>query len=85
MKKILVCIACLCIAAIFTSCGNKQVWDTTYTYDTAIISLPDGSIVSGKVQSWRDYKDGEQLQIKIDGKYYLVNSVNAVLIAEEDE
>lgn len=64
-----------------TGC-NRQVIDTTFSYDKAILALPDGSIVSGKIESWKDYDDGDQIQVKIDGTTYLVHSVNIVLIKE---
>lgn len=59
-----------------TGC-NRQVIDTTFSYDNAILALPDGSVVSGKIESWKDYDDGDQIQVKIDGTTYLVHSVNA--------
>lgn len=62
-------------------CGNRQVFDTTFTFDKAIIELPNGEVVSGEVQSWKDY-EGDQLQVKVDGKTYLVHSSNVVLISE---
>lgn len=43
---------------------------------------PDGSVISGKIESWKDYDDGDQIQVKIDGTTYLVHSVNIVLIKE---
>ena len=61
---------------------NKQLIDTTYSFDRAIISLPNGEIVEGKVQSWKDFDDGDQVQVKINEKTYLVHSINAVLISE---
>lgn len=61
---------------------NKTLIDLTYAYDTAIIKLPNGDIVQGRVESWTDYKDGDQLQIKVNGKVYLVHSANVVLIKE---
>lgn len=61
---------------------NKQILDTTYSYEKAIIYLPNGETIEGKVDSWTDYEDGDQLQIKIDGKNYLVHSSNCVLISE---
>lgn len=64
-----------------TGC-NRQVIDTTFSYDKAILALPDGSIVSGKIESWKDYDDGDQIQVKIDGTTYLVHSVNIALIKE---
>ena len=53
----------------------------TYTFDRAIIELPNGEIIDGKITSWRDF-DGDQIQVKIDGKTYLVHSSDIVMIAE---
>ena len=61
---------------------NKQMVDLTYSYEYAIIGLPNGEVVEGKVTSWTDYEDGDQLQVKIDGKTYLVHSSNVVLISK---
>ena len=61
---------------------NKQLIDTTYSFDRAIISLPNGEIVEGKIQSWKDFDDGDQVQVKINEKTYLVHSMNVVLISE---
>lgn len=81
MRKIL-CLACACIMALaLCSCGNKQFFDTTYTFDKAIVSLPDGSVVEGKVSSWNDY-EGDQIQVVIDGTTYLVHAANVALIAD---
>lgn len=83
MKKILVAILLLASMVLaFSSCGNKQVFDTTYTFDKAIITLPNGQIIEGKIDSWRDYDDGDQIQVKINGTVYLVHSSNVVLIEE---
>lgn len=69
------------VVCVLTGC-NKQVFDTTYSYERAIISLPNGEVIDGKVQSWTDFADGDQIQVKIDGKQYLVHSKNVVLISE---
>jgi len=67
------------ILVIFVLSGcNRQVFDN-YQYDYAIIRLPSGDIIEGTVESWKDYEDGDQLQIKIDGINYLVHSSNVVL------
>lgn len=71
----------LLILVCATGC-NKQVLDLTYKYDQAIISLPNGEIVDGKISSWKDYADGDQIQVKINGKTYLVHSEDIVLISE---
>ena len=85
MKKIiailLVAVIALSMALITTGC-NKQLVDLTYSYEYAIIGLPNGETVEGKVSSWTDYEDGDQLQVKIDGKTYLVHSSNVVLISK---
>ena len=85
MKKIiailLVAVVALSMALITTGC-NKQLVDLTYSYDYAIIGLPNGETVEGKVSSWTDYEDGDQLQVRIDGKTYLVHSSNVVLISK---
>lgn len=72
----------IALAALLGGCGNKQVLDVTYSFERAIIELPNGEIVEGKVSSWKDYDDGDQIQVKIDGKTYLVHSSNVVLISE---
>ena len=64
---------------IFTAC-NKNVLDFTYSYDYAYIKLPNGEVIEGKVTSWTDYEDGDQLQITIDGVTYLVHASNCTLI-----
>lgn len=69
----------LLFAALLVGC-NKQVIDTTFKYDYAVVSLPDGRIVEGQLQAWRDYEDGDQLQVKINGATYLVHSMNVALV-----
>lgn len=82
MKRLIVMLlALMTVVALLVGCGNKDVFDTVYTFDEAIIRLPDGTVISGEVQSWKDY-EGDQLQIKIDGVTYLVHSSQVVLIAE---
>ena len=68
--------------SVLTLCGcNKQLVDMTYSYEYAILSLPNGEVVEGRVTSWTDFEDGDQIQVKIEGKTYLVHSSNIVLIS----
>jgi len=84
MKKFLVVILVLTLlTAVLSSCGNYQMFDTTYSFDNAIISLPNGKIIEGKVDSWMDYEDGDQIQVKVDGVTYLVHSSDVALIKEK--
>ena len=83
MKKriaLLLTIILLLSAALLAGC-NKQMVDLTYSYEYAIIGLPNGEVVEGKVSSWTDFEDGDQIQVKIAGKTYLVHSSNVVLIS----
>jgi hypothetical protein len=84
MKKLVALLLCVIgvLSALLLSGCNKQMLDLTYSYEYAILSLPNGEVVEGKVSSWTDYEDGDQLQVRIDGKTYLVHSANVVLISE---
>lgn len=78
MKKIIVLI--LIVTTLLTGCGNYQVVDFQYSFNYAVLKLQNGEVIEGKVESWRDYEDGEQLQVKINGVLYLTNSYNCTLM-----
>ena len=84
MKKViavLLAVIVLLTVCLLSAC-NKQMVDLTYSYEYAIIGLPNGETGEGKVSSWTDFEDGDQIQVKIDGKTYLVHSSNVVLISK---
>ena len=81
MKKLTALVSALVLVLMLTGC-NKQMVDLTYSYEYAILSLPNGEVVEGKVSSWTDFEDGDQIQVKINGKTYLVHSSNIVLISD---
>lgn len=83
MKKKLLIIVSIVGGILLTGCGNKTMFDTTYTFDRVILTLPNGEIIEGDIERWCDYEDGDQIQVKIDGVTYLVHSSNVVLIAED--
>ena len=81
MKKRVALIIFLAIILVScTGCYNKQLFDVTYHYDRAIVYLPNGEIVEGRVSSWTDFDDGDSIQVKIDGKIYLTHISNVCLI-----
>jgi hypothetical protein len=41
--------------------------------------MPDGEIIEGQVESWRDFTDGDQIQVKVNDDVYLVHSSDIVL------
>lgn len=85
MKKIFVILMLVVLLFSATACsvGNHSFIDLKHNFDEAVITLPDGTIVSGAVQSWTDYEDSDCVQIKIDGVVYLTHYHNATLIRYE--
>lgn len=83
MKKI-VCLL-LVLAAMLALCGcNQTIIDTTYHFDYAYVSLPDGTHVEGEVKGWRDWDDSSVMQVTFaDGTVYYTHSSNIVLIARD--
>lgn len=82
IKKIIIGVSIIGSTLILGGWGNQSIWDTTYTFDKAIISMLDGTIIKGKVQSWQEYDDSDAIQVKIDGKTYYTHLQNVVLIDE---
>lgn len=81
MKRVVLLVIFLVIILIScTGCYNKQLFDVTYHYDRAIIYLPNGEIVEGRVSSWTDFSDGDSIQVKINGKMYMTHISNVCLI-----
>ena len=62
--------------------SNMHIIDTTFSYERCIVSLPNGEVIDAEIDSWKDYDDGDQIQVKINGKQYLVHSSNIVLISK---
>ena len=84
MKKIIALLLALVVilSVAFLAGCNKQMVDLTYSYERAVLVLPNGEVIEGKVSSWTDFEDGDQIQVRIDGKTYLVHSSNIVLISD---
>ena len=84
MKKRIALIIFLAIILIScTGCHNTQSIKMTCLYDRAIVYLPNGEIVEGRVSSWTSWTsfgDGGAVQITIDGKTYLTHICNVCLI-----
>ena len=87
--KLIVIIAAIVVALIVgagiyweATHGNRQLVDLRNRFDYAVIRLPNGEVVEGKVTSWLDYDDSDVVQIKIDGKTYLTHYANVCLISD---
>lgn len=85
MKRIIVGVMAVIVwLTVLVSCGNYDMFDTNNTYTRAIITYGDGQTFDINIKQWRDYGDGEQLQIVADdGTIYLTSSFNTILINEK--
>lgn len=82
MKKIIAIIMLACMMLLLASC-NYQMVDLNYKFDYAYISYGDGTVEKVEIASWRDYEEGDQIQVtSTDGTVYLVHSENCVLVKE---
>lgn len=81
MKKIIALLLVLLTAWLLCGC-NKTVFDTTYTFNYAFVSLPDGSCIDGPIKAWKDWDDSDMMQVTFsDGTVYYTHSSNIVLVA----
>ena len=77
MKKI---IAICLLAFMLTGC-NYQLVDLHYDYDKVICNY-EGDKFELEIDKWTDY-EGEQLQIKSNGKTYLVSANKCYMVKGE--
>ncbi len=82
MSKKLICLALAILSLLIFAGCNRQLIDTNFYFNRAILQLPNGEVIDGKVTSWRDYDDGDQIQVTMNGVTYLVHSSNVALISE---
>lgn len=75
-------LAIMVFAIVALSGCNAQVIDTTWSFDKAIINLQDGTVIEGKVDSWKDFENSDMVQVKIGNTTYLTHSANVILIHE---
>lgn len=63
---------------------NATWFDTTYHFDKVWIYMPDGSVVIGEVESWKDWEDSDAVQVRIkNGGTYYTHLSNVVLMAKQ--
>lgn len=69
------------VGGALTGCGTTKSSDTSHTFNKAIIKLSDGTVVEGKIDSY-GLCGSDTIKVTIEGKTYLVSSMNATLISE---
>ena len=75
-----ICIVALAIILALIACScNYKALHLNYNYKKAMVRLPDGTIMSGKLTQWSDYDNSDMVQVVIDGTRYLTHSSNCVL------
>ena len=86
MKKTIAAVMILVLGftscCLLRGCNNRSLGDFTYSFEQAVIRMPNGDIVEGRVDSWLDFEDGDQIQVKINGQTYLTHISNVVLISK---
>jgi len=64
---------------MLTGCGNRQTFDTKWTFTKATINLGDKTI-EVEVDTWKDYTDDTSVQIVAkDGTVFLTDIKNVIL------
>ena len=84
---IIALITAIVVGGLLTSCinaSNKTIFDTTYSFDTVQISMPDGKIIKGTVETWHDWENGDAVQVKVDGVTYYTHLSNVVLMCTKN-
>lgn len=82
MKRLLaLMLVLIMVVGLLCACGNRTMLNVTYTYERAMVALPNGEVVEGKVEKWTDWEDGT-VKVFIDGKSYYTHSENVILISE---
>lgn len=79
---VVVVLMLMVIPLMMVGCGNRSVFDTTWTFEKATIFMPNGEQVQGDIQSWTDFDGSDMIQVTIDGITYLTHSSNVILISE---
>ena len=83
-KKLFVVILIIALVLICcTSCGNKNFFDTTWTFEEVYVKLPNGEVIHGKLKSWDEYDNSDMIQVEVNGKVYLTHTTNVVLVSTE--
>ncbi|MBF8970765.1 hypothetical protein [Streptococcus sp. NLN76] len=74
----------LLILVGLSACGNKDIFGSEYTFDTAQIRMPNGDLIEGEVEQWAHDSDNDNIRVTFkNGKSYYTSSVNVVLFNKE--
>lgn len=80
---IIVFMAVMIFSSLFCSCNRAVFDEARFSFDKAIIKLPNDEIIEGKVQSWKEFENSDVIQVKIDNVIYYTYITNVCLIKGE--
>lgn len=87
LKVIALIFVTVATTILLTGCmtvGNRTIGlDTKQTFSWAIIQLGNGELIEGPVDVWRDFNEGDEVQITIQGITYLTHYSNIILCSKE--
>ena len=79
MKKVLLTVVIITFTLGLLGC-NKDLIDTNYTFKKAIIVI-GGEKINVEIKQWKDFSDGDQIQITDkNDQVYLTHSTNVLLL-----
>lgn len=83
-EKLLALSLILVIVLTLSACSNRERgFDLTQTFRWAIIELGNGKLIEGEVTRWRDFEDGDEVQVTINGITYLTHYSKVILATEK--
>lgn len=78
-------LAAMAVAFLLAGCGNEDFVGTQYTFEYAMIRLPDGQIYEGEVEAWSRSSESERIRVTIDGIDYVTQYSNVCLFSKRPE
>lgn len=87
MKRYIIGGLALVLILTLTACGiqtgNRVVaGKDIQTFNYCYVMLDGQEITKGFVTQWRDYENSDEIQVLVNGKYYLTHYSNVVLVAD---
>ena len=73
------------ILMLLTGCGNMNIIDWHWTFDEAIVKMPDGKCEKIKLVGWHDFEKSDMIQIETEEQVFCTHSANVILIKNKKE
>ena len=73
------------VSVICKGCGNMSILDLHWTFDEAIVKMPDGKCERIKLVGWHDFEQSDMIQIETEEQVFCTHSANVILIKNKKE